>query len=156
MSNKIGLAILPAIAVVAGGLVALRMHFQPPTVPAFALAGPGASGEVTLTHGAQFALDLRPEAPVSGAIAARTFLIRGDDVRAVLAPFTVTGDGAVHIEGAVDTLFDGVPDGAWDVAVAVGRPETLPVAPQDILRARDADPRELGWRLVRERVFLRT
>jgi hypothetical protein len=156
VTNKIALVLLPAAVAVAGGLVGLRMYFQPPTVPDFAIAGAAASSAVNLAPGGQFEVELHPTAPVNGAIAARTFLVRGDDVRPVIAPFTVTEEGTVRIAGSVDTVFAGIPSGAWDIAVAVGRPETLPVAPADILRARDADPRALGWRLVRERVFLGT
>ena len=66
------------------------------------------------------------------------------------------GRGTVRLDGAVDTLFAGVPLGAWDVAIAVGRPETLPTAPRDILRARDAgaSDADAAWRLVRERIVL--
>ena len=157
--NKIALVLLPGAAAVAVGLVALRMYFQPPTVPGFAIAG-STPDEVTLAPGGQFQVELRPDAPVTGAIGARGFLLRGDEVRPWDPPFSVGADGTVRIGGAVDTLFAGVPAGAWEVAVAVGRPETLPTAPNDILRARGVDANTsksaLSWRLVRERVFLRT
>jgi hypothetical protein len=68
----------------------------------------------------------------------------------------VAGDGTVRIAGDVDTLFAGVPKGEWEVAVAVGRPETLPTAPNDVLRARDQHEASVSWRLVRERVILRS
>ncbi len=153
--NKIALVLLPGAVLVAVGLVALRLYFQPPTVPGFAIAG-STTDEVTLTPGGQFEVELRPDARVSGAIAARGFLLRGDEVRPWDPPFSVAADGTVTIAGAVDSLFAGVPAGAWEVAVAVGRPETLPTAPNDILRARGVDARALSWRLVRERVFLRS
>jgi hypothetical protein len=163
VTNKIALALLPAAGLVAVGLVGLRMHFQPPTVPEYTMA-PAASAEITLAPGDAFALELRPTAPVTGAVAARGFLVRGEEVRSWTAPFTtgpdgttpssVAADGSVHIEGTVASLFAGVPPGDWEVAIAVGRPENLPTAPRDVLRARDADPRALSWRLVRERVFL--
>jgi hypothetical protein len=56
----------------------------------------------------------------------------------------------------VDALFAGVPAGPWEVAIAVGRPETLPTAPRDILRARDggAAGADAAWRLVRQRIVL--
>jgi hypothetical protein len=54
----------------------------------------------------------------------------------------------VRISGPVDSLFAGVPPGPWQVAVAVGRPETLPTAPRDVLRARDSDGGTTAWRLV--------
>jgi hypothetical protein len=165
--NKIALVLVPGAAAVAVGLVSLRLHFQPPTVPAFAVvdaradaqgaAGQGAPPEeVTLVAGGHFDLELRPEHPVTGAIAARGFLLRGETVRPWDPPFTVAGDGTVRIEGAVDVLFAGVPPGPWEVAIAVGRPENLPTAPNDVLRGREQQPEGVSWRLVRERVVLRT
>jgi hypothetical protein len=152
--NPIALVLVPGAAAVAVGLVSLRLHFQPPTVPAFAVAGAQADA-VELTPGGQFQVELRPEQPVTGAIAARGFLLQGDTVRPWDPPFSVDRDGTVRITGPVDTLFARVPAGAWEVAVAVGRPETLPTAPNDVLRARAQQPDAVGWRLVRERVVLR-
>jgi len=153
--GKIALALLPLAAVVAGALIALRLHFEPPTVPPYTLAGTG--DEVLLAPGDRFVIDLRPTAPVKGAVAARAFLLRGDEVRPWDPPFSVATDGSVHIAGSVDALFAGVPAGPWEVAVAVGRPEVLPTAPKDVLRARDSTspaPAQAGWHLVRERVRL--
>jgi hypothetical protein len=152
--NPIALVLVPGAAAVAVGLVSLRLHFQPPTVPAFAVAGAQADA-VELAPGGQFQLELRPEQPVTGAIAARGFLLQGDTVRPWDPPFSVDRDGTVRITGPVSTLFARVPAGAWEVAVAVGRPETLPTAPNDVLRARGQQPDAVGWRLVRERVVLR-
>ena len=149
--NKIALVLLPGAVAVAVGLVSLRMHFQPPTVPAFAIAD--AQEEVSVERGGQFSLEVRPAAPFDGAIAARGFLLRGDDVRPWDPPFSVAADGTVHIVGAVDALFAGVPPGSWEIAVAIGRPETLPTAPNDVLRAREqAAGASVSWRLVRERI----
>jgi hypothetical protein len=151
--NKIALVLLPGAVAVAVGLVVLRMNFQPPTVPGFAIAG--AQDTQQVEPGGQFSLDVRPVGPVTGAIAARGFLLRGDDVRPWDPPFSVAADGTVHIAGAVDTLFAGVPPGSWEIAVAVGRPETLPTAPNDVLRARDqAAAGSVSWRLVRQRIRL--
>jgi hypothetical protein len=47
-----------------------------------------------------------------------------------------------------------VPEGPWEVAIAVGRPEVLPTAPRDITRSMDADKRPSAWRVVRERIRL--
>jgi hypothetical protein len=110
-------------------------------------------------------MDVRPQGPVYGAVGARAFLLHDDTARPWEAPFSVARDGTVRIEGAVDTLFAGVPPGDWEIAVAVGRPETLPRAPYDVLRARgpaDAgveavDAAAVGqaaWHLVVERVRL--
>ncbi len=156
--NKIALVLVPGAAAVAVALVSLRLHFQPPTVPVFTVADARADsdGELSLEAGGHFELELRPQQPVAGAIAARGILLRGDTVRPWDPPFTVAGDGTVRIEGTVDALFAGVPPGPWEVAIAVGRPENLPTAPRDVLRARDQQPEGVSWRLVRERVVLRT
>ena len=143
---------MPAAGAVAVALVTLRLHFQPPTVPVFTIADAGE--ETPLRHGGRFELDARPAAPITGAIGARGFLLREDLVRPWDPPFTVERDGSIRIAGSVDELFAGVPDGQWEVAVAVGRPETLPTAPRDVLRGREQDAGSLSWRLVRQPVRL--
>jgi hypothetical protein len=153
------LLLLLAAGLVAAALLALRVHLEPPTVPPYALVPAGASadaGGAALGPSDRFQLDIAPQVPVVGAVGARGFLMRGDEVRAWDPPFRVERDGTVRLDGEVQTLFAGVPPGPWDVAVAVGRPETLPTAPRDILHARDAavTDADAAWRLVRERVFL--
>ncbi len=164
-------ALVPSAVLVAVALIALRLHFQPPTIPAYRASGDDGR-EHTLTPGARFELELRPSAPVEGAVGARSFLLgpgpgeagEGDAgearerwvrVRPWDPPVSVARDGTVRIEGPVDRLFAGVPPGTWDVAVAVGRPEVLPTAPRDVVaergRERGADA---AWRLVVERVRL--
>jgi hypothetical protein len=91
---------------------------------------------------------------VTGAVAVRGFLLRGDEVRPWDPPFEVSRDGSVRVSGPVDALFKGVPAGEWEVALAVGRPEALPTAPRDVLRARDPDAGSQAWRLLRRRVVL--
>ncbi len=152
--SRLAALVVPAAVVVAGALLALRLHFQPPTVPPYTIAAPG--GVTVLPPGGHFELDVHPTAPVTGAVGARAFLVRGTDVRAWDPPFEVSRDGSAHIGGAVDTLFAGVPPGDWELDVAVGRPETLPTAPNDVLRARssDVDAGVAAWRLVRERIRL--
>jgi hypothetical protein len=148
--NRAALFLAPGGAAVAIALVLLRMHFEPPAVPEYSRQGPD---ETPLQPGGTFTLDLRPGGPVVGAVAARGFLLQGDWVTPWDPPFTVDVDGTVHIAGAVDTLFRGVRPGAWEVAVAVGRPEMLPTAPQDVLRARHGTS-PATWHLVWERVRL--
>jgi hypothetical protein len=156
-NSAVPAVLLVSLAVaVAAGLLALRLHFQPPTVPVYALEPEPGEGEVLVTHGGDFTVVARPEGAVVGAVAARGFLVRGDEVRPWDPPFEVTRDGSVRIAGKVDTLFARVPDGEWEVALAVGRPENLPTAPADVLRAKvggDAGP--AAWRLLRERIRLR-
>jgi hypothetical protein len=148
--------LLVSLAVaVAAGLLVLRLHFQPPTVPVYALVPPPGEGELLVAHGKDFTVVARPEGPVVGAVAARGFLVRGNQVRPWDPPFEVTRDGSVRIAGKVDVLFAGVPEGSWDVALAVGRPENLPTAPIDVLHATaPAGTGAAAWRLLRERIRL--
>jgi hypothetical protein len=152
--------LVPSAIAVAGVLLLLRLYFQPPTVPRYALADAGPEElEIDVLRGARFEVELRPVAPVVGAVAARAFLLRGNEVRpwpAGPAHFDVERDGSVRIAGAVDTLFAKVPSGPWEIAIAVGRPETLPIAPAEILRAHDAgaDAGPAPWQLVCERIKL--
>jgi hypothetical protein len=151
-SRVAAVLLISAAVVAAAALLLLRLHFQPPTVPDYALAG-DAGSERVLARGTAFVMDLRPEGPVAGAVGARAFLVQGDVVRPWDVPFTVLRDGSVRIEGTSDALFAGVPTGAWEVAIAVGRPENLPTDPRDVLRARVATTDGgAAWHLVRQRV----
>jgi hypothetical protein len=146
--------LVPTAVAVAGGLLALRLRMEPPTVPSFSISGDG--GVVALGRGERFELTIVPGAQVTGAIGARGFLVRGSEVRPWDPPLSVARDGTVTLAGPAGVLFEGVPPGEWDVAVAVGRPETLPTAPRDILLAVDADAGagDRAWRLVRQRITL--
>lgn len=151
----IALLLIPAAVLVAAALLLLRLRMEPPTVPAYALVATADAGVAVVRPGETFSLEARPTAPVRGAVAARAFLVRGEQVLAWDPPFQVDRDGTVRIAGPVDSLFAKVPRGDWEIDVAIGRPETLPTAPKDVLGAR----REQGggttaWRLVTERVRL--
>jgi hypothetical protein len=151
----VALLLVPSALAVAGLLLVLRLHFQPPSVPAYRIADADAAGATVEVHpGARFTLEVRPAEPVVGAVAARGFLLRGDEVRAWDPPFEVSRDGTLRIAGPVDVLFAGVPQGEWELALAVGRPENLPTAPRDVLRARDEDAGTVVWHLLRERIHL--
>jgi hypothetical protein len=148
------LLLVPTAIAIAGALLWLRLHFQPPTVPPYTL-DTHSQGAV-LRPGDRFEANVRPASPVTGAVAARAFLLRGSEVRPWDPPFQISRDGSVRIAGAVAELFPNVPAGEWELAVAVGRPETLPIAPKDVLRVRDAngDVGAAAWRLVRQRITL--
>jgi hypothetical protein len=150
--SVVALLLVPAAILVTAMLLVLRLRMEPPTVPTYALAGD--AGTAVLHPGERFRLVVEPEGLVTGAVAARGFLLRGDEVQAWDPPFTVDRDGTIRLDGPVEALFAGVPPGPWDIAVAVGRPETLPTAPRDVLRARDAGAGDAAWRLVREHVVL--
>jgi hypothetical protein len=176
----IALALVPAAAAVAGGLVLLRLHYQPPTVPEYTVVGDD-GGAHAIDRSGRFDLELRPQSTPEGAIGARAFLLRVGAAPATASPEVgaaggtreggahpewervrpwdpwadAARDGTVRISGATADLFAGVPDGPWDVAVAVGRPEVLPTAPRDIAEeiGRDRGP-SAAWRLVVERIVL--
>lgn len=150
--------VVPAAAVTSALLLYFRMKLEPPTVPAYALGGSD-GGEVYLARGEHFAMAAEPLGVIQGAVGARGFLVRGDEVRLWEPPFSVDRDGSVHVEGTVDALFGGVPAGPWEIVLAVGRPETLPTAPRDILQARAPAPADgtagrAAWHLVREHIVL--
>lgn len=151
----IALLLIPAAVLVAVALLLLRLRMEPPTVPAYALVSIEDAGVVEVRPGETFSLEARPTAPEHGAIAARAFLVRGEQVLAWDPPFQVDGDGVVRIAGPVDSLFAKVPRGDWEVDVTIGRPETLPTAPKDVLRARhEQSGGTTAWRLVTERIRL--
>ncbi|HLK35869.1 MAG TPA: hypothetical protein VKU41_03890 [Polyangiaceae bacterium] len=150
--NQAAALLVPAAAAVALALVTLRLHFQPPTVPLYAFDR--STDGAVLSQADTFDVKLRPAAPVRGVIGARGFLVRDEEVRPWDPPFHVDPDGSVRIEGQVAVLFAGVPPGPWTLAIAVGRPEVLPTAPRDVLRARTDDGSPASWRLLRERVLL--
>lgn len=166
----VAVALVVAAVGAAGALVALRLHFQPPVVPLYAIAPDDAGVEERIVPNAAFAITIVPEAPVEGAVAVRGFLLRresgepggnsDDEVRPWDPPFTVDRDGTIHVAGRTDAVFGGVPDGSWDMAFAVGRPEVLPTAPRDVLRARETRdgrttvPADAGWHLVQRRIFV--
>ena len=153
MSGRvIAVVLVPAAALVAVVAVALRLHFQPPTVPVYTLAA-DAGAEVTLRPGMTYELVARPSAPSAGVVAAKGFLFRGQERRLWEPPFTVDVDGTLHIAGTVDALFKGVPPGTWDVAVVVGRPETLPSMPHDVEHATGTGG-PAPWHVLRQRVNL--
>jgi hypothetical protein len=149
--RAVALLLVPAAIVVAAMLLLLRVRLEPPTVPTYVVVD---GGPAVLAAGARFEMDVAPATPVAGAVGVRAFLLQDDTVRPWDPPVDVGKDGSVHVAGPVDRLFAGVPAGEWEVALAVGRPETLPTAPLDVLRARGVDGGAAAWRLVRLRVRL--
>ncbi|MBV9948852.1 MAG: hypothetical protein JOZ69_18535, partial [Myxococcales bacterium] len=105
--SKLALLLVPAAIAASGALLALRLHFQPPTIPPYAITGAdAASTEVrALRPGDRFEMELRPATPSAGAIGARGFLLRGDEVRPWDPPFDVDQGGTVRIHGDASALF---------------------------------------------------
>ena len=156
LSGKVAAVILlPLAAILATVAIFLRLHFQPPTVPGYSLDG-DAGPEVVLGPGAAFEMVARPSSPPAGNVGAKGFLLRGGDNRPWDAPYTTDVDGTVRIGGPVSQVFKGIPAGAWDVAVAVGRPETLPSMPADVERPREptGGGAPAAFHVVHQRVML--
>jgi len=148
----VAVVLVPAATLVAATMLLLRMKVQPPTIPPYVVA-PGAPTEIE--PGTQLSLTLDPQGLLTGAVGAHGFLVRGDDVRPWEPEIVVDREGVIHVTGAVDQLFAGVPAGEWDLALVVGRPETLPRSSTDALRPRDVDGGTAAWWLVRQHVHLR-
>jgi hypothetical protein len=153
--RAVAVLLAPAAVLVAVVLLLLRMRIEPPTIPPYKIT-PTPSAEPVLRPGDRLEMTLEPVGQLTGAIGGRGFLLQGQQVRNWEPELVVDRDGTIHVTGDIGKLFAGVPAGEWDLAIAVGRPETLPRTPADVLRARDADagPREAAWYLVRERVRL--
>lgn len=79
-----------------------------------------------LDPASRLSLALRPQTPVSGAIAVRGFLVRDGVVQHWDAPVLLGAGGVVRIEGTAGALFGELTEGNWDVVVIIGRPEALP------------------------------
>ncbi len=87
---------------------------------------PSPDSVIRLDPASRLSLVLRPETPVSGAIAVRGFLVREGVAEPWETPAAVGAGGVVRIDGTAAALFADVPEGAWDVVLFLGRPEALP------------------------------
>jgi hypothetical protein len=159
-SRVVALLVAPAGVVVALVMLALRLHFQPLTVPEYAVVeAPSATAPVAVLHpGSHFDLEATPEHEVQGAVTARAFLVPAANAAATPQPWNVPleigRDGSVHVSGPVDTLFAGVPAGEWEVVLAIGRPELLPHDTRSWPLSGAHDAGQAAWRVVRRRVSL--
>jgi len=87
-----------------------------------------------LDPASRLSLALRPQTPVSGAIAVRGFLVRDGVVRNWDAPVLLGSGGVVRVEGTAGALFNDLPEGNWDVVLVLGRPEGMP-SDEDLQKA---------------------
>lgn len=110
---------------------------------------PAGTGVPRFGPGSRVEIIVRPHAPVDGKVGVRGALVRGGEVRDFHPPMDIALNGAVHIEGTREVVFAGVPDGEWEIWLAVGRPDALPSRlPAD----RPSDPR--AARILRASVIL--
>ncbi|WP_437625323.1 hypothetical protein [Sorangium sp. So ce1151] len=63
-------------------------------------------------------------------------------------PVEITAEGVVRIAGTREAVFPGMPEGPWEVVLAVGRPDALPADPA----AAQGAPKDL--QVLRARVVL--
>ncbi len=163
-SRLAAVLVAPAGIAVAAVLLVLRLHFQPVTVPAYAIVDAAPGRVVSLAHGGRFEIEAAPSLEVQGAVTARAFLVRvtswdggappRPEVLPWKVPLEIVRDGSAHLAGPVDALFAGVPRGEWEVVLVVGRPELLPNDPRELLRGGVVDGGSAAFSLVRERVML--
>src|SRR5258708_36678445 len=71
--SNLAVALVATPVMVALVLVLLRLHFEPPLVPSYELAG--APSEIILKPGDRVEMNLLPSAPVQGAIGEAAFLL---------------------------------------------------------------------------------
>ena len=105
--------------------------------------GPGSTLEITL----------RPATRVDGPLEVRAFLVRDGEARPWDAKVELSSQGAARIAGDRETLFQGVPAGRYEIALAIGRPGSLPAGPEDVLRALKLGETP-GFRLLRREIRL--
>ncbi|WP_437947087.1 hypothetical protein WME98_40695 [Sorangium sp. So ce296] len=107
---------------IAGGEAGQRSANGDPAAPGIARLGPGSRVEIAL----------RPATRVEGPVAVRAFLIAGDKALPWDVRPEVSAQGAARIAGDTEALFRGVPEGEWEIAIAIGRPEALPDRPAEL------------------------
>jgi hypothetical protein len=147
--RMVALLLVPGAALVATVMLVLRVKVQPLTIPPYSIAE---SSTTELHPGGQFLLQLDPRGPLTGAVMAKAFLLRGTQLQAWQPVFDVDKDGTIRVMGPIDTLFAGVPAGEWELDVVVGRPEQLPRSPDDAMKGRDTQVSGGAWQLLHELV----
>ncbi|MFP2907112.1 hypothetical protein ACLESD_19095 [Pyxidicoccus sp. 3LFB2] len=133
---------LPGYTLSVSSEQAVRAGAPEPEVPRL---GPGSRLDVLL----------RPEQAVEGPVEVRAFLVRPGEARAWTPPLERSPEGAVRIHGPVEALLS-LPPGEWTLAIAVGRPGTLPEAPAEVLAHVEAGraPEAGTWRLLTRKFLL--
>ncbi|WP_437313099.1 hypothetical protein [Sorangium sp. So ce385] len=126
------------LATAAAALLLFRPAAGPP-FPGYTLSiaggernargAPGAPAAPRIGPGSLVELVLRPATPVRGPVAVRGVLVQGGRRETWRPPVEITADGVVRIAGTREALFPGLPDGPWEVVLAVGRPDALPADP---------------------------
>ncbi|XXY45103.1 hypothetical protein WME91_34385 [Sorangium sp. So ce269] len=138
-----------------------------PPMPAYAVAvsggdqtmrsAPGAAPEdgqaTSVGPGSRLEVALRPATRVEGPLEVRAFLIRDGEARPWDVKVELSSQGAARIAGDREALFQGVPAGRFQIALAIGRPGSLPAGPEDVLRALKLGETP-GFRLLQREIRL--
>ncbi|WP_437707441.1 hypothetical protein WMF45_27295 [Sorangium sp. So ce448] len=117
-------------------------------------ASSGAGATARLGPGSRLEITLRPATRVDGPVAVRAFLIQGETARPWDVHADLSEQGAARIEGDTDTLFPGVPEGEWEIAIAIGRPAALPDSAARLADARPSEEEDNKFRILRFNVLL--
>ncbi|WP_164018023.1 hypothetical protein [Pyxidicoccus trucidator] len=156
----------PAVAALAAAAAVLLLALprEAPPLPGYTLsvsseqavrAGATEPEVPRLGPGSRLDVLLRPEQAVEGPVEVRAFLLRSGEARAWSPLLERSPEGAVRIRGPVEALLP-LPPGEWTLAIAVGRPGTLPEAPGEVLaRVEEGRAPEAGtWRLLTRKFLL--
>ncbi|WP_437902283.1 hypothetical protein WME95_27050 [Sorangium sp. So ce327] len=118
-------------------------------------ASSGAGATARLGPGSRLEITLRPATRVDGPVAVRAFLIQGETARPWDVHADLSEQGAARIEGDTETLFPGVPEGEWEIAIAIGRPAALPDSAAGLADARPPkEEKDNKFRILRFNVLL--
>ncbi|WP_438037595.1 hypothetical protein [Sorangium sp. So ce128] len=118
-------------------------------------ASSGADATARLGPGSRLEITLRPATRVDGPVAVRAFLIQGETARPWDVHADLSEQGAARIEGDTETLFPGVPEGEWEIAIAIGRPAALPDSAAGLAHARPSEEeKDNKFRILRFNVLL--
>lgn len=117
-------------------------------------ASSGADATARLGPGSRLEITLRPATRVDGPVAVRAFLIQGETARPWDVHADLSEQGAARIEGDTETLFPGVPEGEWEIALAIGRPAALPDSAAEVRAPRPSEKKDKPFRILRFKVLL--
>lgn len=171
LATRLGGALAAAAAVAAVAVLLLRDPGPQPPLPGYKVElsgdvqemrgepvppGPGVlRGEPgplpTFRRGSRFELIARPSTAVSGQVAARFFLGRGQPRSEWPVAYEISPDGVVWVAGTVGSEIK-IPSGKWTLWVVVGRPGKLPNAEELSAHLSRPPPGKPDWVVVRSRL----
>ncbi|MDC0744110.1 hypothetical protein [Polyangium mundeleinium] len=130
------LALFAACLTAAVAFVLLSRNDAEPPLPMYALSVEGGDrsfradapspDEPRLAPGSRLSLSIRPAADVLGVVEARAYSIRDGVVAPCRPRIEIAATGAILVTGSREELFPDIGPGRLEIAILVGRPETLP------------------------------